>query len=145
MVITIEMIDELKKRANISFESAKEILEKNNGDLVEALIYLEKNNKIKLTAADGKNRFLNTLKALIQKGNNTRFIISKNGGTVFNLSLTATILIGTFTFHVSAIALIIALFNGYKFKFEKNNGEDLKVNVILDKVHDNVDNFKKEL
>jgi len=145
MTITIEMIDELKKRANVSFENAKEALEKYNGNLLEALIYLEKHNKIKFASTSEKNDFFDKLKALIIKGNNTRFIISKSERTVLNLSLTVTILIGAVTFHVSAIALIIGLITGYKFKFEKNNGEDMKVNKVLNKVHENIDNFKKNL
>jgi len=145
MIITIEMIDELKKRANVSFENAKEALEKYNGNLLEALIYLEKHNKIKFTTTSEKNDFFDKVKELIRKGNNTRFIISKSERTVLNLSLTVTILIGAVTFHVSAIALIIGLITGYKFKFEKNNGEDMKVNKVLNKVHENIDNFKKNL
>lgn len=145
MTITIEMIDELKKRANVSFEDAKEALEMYDGNLVEALVYLEKNNKIKFASSSENNNFSNKIKALIRKGNNTRFIVSKNERTILNFSLTVSVLIGAVTFHVSAIALIIGMLAGYKYKFEKNNGEDMKVNVVLNKVHDNIDNFKKEL
>jgi len=145
MTITIEMIDELRKRSRVSYQDAKEALEKHNGSLVESLVYLEKNNKIKFTSASERNRFLDRVKALIDKGNNVRFIVSKDDRTVLNLSLTISILIGAVTFHISAIAAAIGLITGYKFKFEKNSGEDMKVNVVLDKVHDNIDNFKKEI
>ena len=144
MTITIEMIDELRKRANISFESAKEVLEKYDGNLVEALIHLEKQNKIKFTCIGEKNNLGGKVKELIGKGNNIRFIVSKGGRTTLNLSLTATIVIGVFTFHVSSIALVIALLAGYRFKFEKN-GDDMNINAMLKKVHDNVDSFKTEL
>ena len=36
MKITIEMIDEVKKRSKVSYEDAKEALEKYDGNLVEA-------------------------------------------------------------------------------------------------------------
>lgn len=145
MIITIELIDELRKRANVSFESAKEALESCNGDLIEALIYLEKTNKIETPTSNDKEKLINKAKELLGKTNNTKFIVSKEGKTVVNLPLTATILIGTFTFHVSAIAMGVGLFSGYKFKLEKNNGEDVKVNDVINKVQDNIDSFKQKL
>ena len=42
METTLEKIDEVRKRANVSYGEAKEALESCNGDVVEALIYLEK-------------------------------------------------------------------------------------------------------
>ena len=47
MSINLEQIDELRKRANVSYEDAKNALEQNAGNLIEALVYLEKQNKIK--------------------------------------------------------------------------------------------------
>ena len=45
-MITLEMVDKLKERANVSYEDAKAALEVTNGDLLEAMIYLEKQGKI---------------------------------------------------------------------------------------------------
>ena len=42
---TLEQVDKLRERANVSFEDAKEALDQSNGDLLDALIYLEKNGK----------------------------------------------------------------------------------------------------
>ena len=44
--ITLEQIDLLMERAHVSFADAKEALEHANGDIVEALLYLEQNNKM---------------------------------------------------------------------------------------------------
>lgn len=46
-MINLEQVEELRKRANISYEEAKKALEEANGDILEAIIYLEKQNKIK--------------------------------------------------------------------------------------------------
>ena len=144
MTITIEMIDELRKRANVGFEDARDALERCDGNMLEALIYLEKNNKFKAARAEEKECFFDKIKALIKRGNNIRFKVRKREITVLNLSLTVSILIGVFAFHISIIALVIALLAGYKFKFEKNNGEDMKVNETINKMHDNIDNFKRK-
>ena len=47
MAVTLEKIDIIMERANVTYEEAKEALAKSEGDLVEALIQLERNEKIK--------------------------------------------------------------------------------------------------
>lgn len=45
-MITIQQVEELRKYADISFNEAKEALEKTNGDILEAIINLEKDGRI---------------------------------------------------------------------------------------------------
>lgn len=45
-MITLEQVEELRKRTNISYDDAKKALEETNGDILEAIINLEKQNKI---------------------------------------------------------------------------------------------------
>ena len=52
-MIKLEQVEELRKRANISYEEAKKALEEANGDILEAIINLEKQNKIKPPAGGG--------------------------------------------------------------------------------------------
>ena len=145
MTITLEQIDELRKRANVSFEDAREALQECNGDLVEAIVYLEKNGKIKSTnSSEPKDSLWDKFKALVNKGNNTRFIMYKHDKTIINLSVTISIIVAALAFHIAVIGLVIALIAGYRFKFVKNNGEDMKVNETLDKMHNNIDNIKKK-
>ena len=46
--ITLEQIDLIMKRANVTYTEAKEALEKCGGDTVEALIYLESMNMLNI-------------------------------------------------------------------------------------------------
>ena len=43
---TLEQVEKLRERANVSYDEAKEALDKTNGDLLEAMIYLEKQGKV---------------------------------------------------------------------------------------------------
>jgi len=52
MVVTLEKIDIIIEKANVTYPQAKTALEKSEGDLVEALILLEKEEDIK----NNKNR-----------------------------------------------------------------------------------------
>ncbi|CCQ96968.1 Ubiquitin-associated-domain-containing protein [[Clostridium] ultunense Esp] len=45
-MITLEQVEKLRQRANISYDEAKAALEETNGDMLEAIINLEKQNRI---------------------------------------------------------------------------------------------------
>ena len=45
-MVNIEQVEELRKRVNVSYEEAKLALEEANGDMLEAVINLERKNKI---------------------------------------------------------------------------------------------------
>ena len=45
-MITLEQVEKLKERANVSYEDAKEALEATGGDLLDAVIFLEKQGKV---------------------------------------------------------------------------------------------------
>ena len=46
MEITLEMVERLKGKANVSYKQAKEALEYSGGNLLDALIYLEEKESI---------------------------------------------------------------------------------------------------
>jgi len=46
-MVTLEQVEKLRQYADISYEEAKAALEKTNGDILEAIIILEKENRIK--------------------------------------------------------------------------------------------------
>jgi nucleoid DNA-binding protein len=48
MEINIEQVEKLKERADVSYGDAKHALEQCNGDLLEAVIFLEKQGKVKV-------------------------------------------------------------------------------------------------
>jgi NACalpha-BTF3-like transcription factor len=145
----LEKIDLLRQRANVSYEEAKEALEKFNYDLVEALIYLEKQNKIKTSKINCKgSKFVEYTKELIRKGDKTRFIIKKSDTTVLNIPVTVAAIatVAAMPFAIAGIAL--ALITDHKIKFEKADGEDIKINKVFDKiskeVHDMTDKMREK-
>ncbi len=50
---TLEQVEKLREKANVTFEEAKEALDASGGDLLDALIYLEKKGKVKPPASGG--------------------------------------------------------------------------------------------
>lgn len=145
MSITLQQIDLLRERANVSYEAAKDALEKTNGNIVEALVYLEKEGKTK-KAKHSDCKFWEKTKILISKGNETRFIIkNKENSDIVNLSVNVSILIGIIATPVVVIGLPAALLTKHKIRVARPDGEDLKVNKIFDKVSDTVNSVADNL
>lgn len=123
--VTLEQIDLIMQRANVSYNEAKEALDQNNGDVVSALLYLEKENKLKKAtstcAAD-------SIKSFIHKLNSTQFSLTKNEKTILNAPLSITILAFIFCFPFSVLALVIALVYGVKVDIKGENNIAQKVN-----------------
>ncbi len=147
MSIKLEAIDELRKRANVNYEDAKVALEKCNGDMVEALIYLERQNKTNgyKPSENSEHNFWHGVKKLIKKGNKIKFIIKKGDNVVIALPLTLVIIFAIIPPHISIIGAVIALITGHKIKFEDKNGEAMNINKHIEKVSEAVDIAKKKI
>ena len=52
-MVTLEQVEKLRQYANISYEEAKAALEETNGDILEAIVNLEKQNRIKSPQGGG--------------------------------------------------------------------------------------------
>ncbi|MBU3074525.1 DUF4342 domain-containing protein [Clostridium estertheticum] len=135
MSIDLEQIDELRKRANVSYEDAKNALEQNEGNLIKSLIYLEKQNKIKPDEKPcNDNTFFKNVKSLIKKGNETKLIIKKNDNVVLNICVTLAVIIAISAAPIVIVGLILAVITNHKIRIVKKNNEDSQVNKIFDKV-----------
>lgn len=145
MSINLEQIDLLRERTGVSYNDAKEALEKTNYDLVEALVYIEKTHNIKTTKkACCDSDIIPRLKSLIKKGNETRFIVKKKENVVMNLPVTIAGITTIVAFPVAVTGALLALVTNHKFKLEKADGEDVKANIIFDKMSSAVNNVKDE-
>lgn len=135
MSISLELIEKLKEKVNISYADAKEALEKCNGDLVDALIYVEKENKIKATPEENKSPgFWDTVKKWVKRCNDTRLVISKNTETVLNLSLTIFIILAIIATPFVFIALLLALFTGHRFRLKATGCDETNINKTFDDI-----------
>jgi hypothetical protein len=146
MSVRLENIDELRRRANVSYEDAKDALEKCNDDLLEALVYLEKQNKVRSSqTSEHKSSFWTKFKELIKKGNNTKCIIHKKENIIISVPVTFAVIITVLAPYIVFIGFIAALFTGHRIKFEGKDFQCSQVNDMLNKVSETVDCAKKKL
>jgi len=140
MAINLESIDRVRERAHVSYEEARAALEKCNGDVVEALIYLEKQDKVKgpghekesKTKSETESGFWATINRILKAGNETKLVISKGSDVVVNLSLTIVILITIILPPLTLLGLLVALFTNHRIQVEKPGQKDLEINKTLD-------------
>jgi lipopolysaccharide/colanic/teichoic acid biosynthesis glycosyltransferase len=146
MTVRMENIDELIRRTNVSYEAAKDALEKCEDNLLDALVYLEKQNMVKPnTACEDKESLWDKFKKLVRKGNNTKFIIRKKEANILSISVTLAVIITVIAPYVTFFGLIAALFTGHRIKFEGKDFEVSKVNEMMDKVAESVDSAKRKM
>lgn len=123
--ITLEQIDLLMQRANVSYSEAKEALEQCGGNTLEALLYLEKAEKIKTSAAHNHS---DSFKNFIGKLNTTRFILKKKEHTYVDVPLSVAIIAIITCFHVSVLAFVISLAIGIRVDIKGENDLAQKLN-----------------
>ncbi|MEG0014585.1 MAG: DUF4342 domain-containing protein [Cellulosilyticaceae bacterium] len=129
--ITLEQIDLLMNRAQVSYTDAKEALEATDGDILEALLWLEKNKKVNTAPTNAD--FSAKVGGFIDKLNKTRFKMFKHHTTYVNIPLSIALLLIIPTFYVSIIALLISLIIGVKIELEGDTDIAEKVNAEIDK------------
>lgn len=141
MNITLEQIDEVINRTGATYHQAKEALQFSDGDVVEAIIYLETLKKDK----GGSDRpyfngdeIIGLLKDMIKKGNVTRITLEKNNKIVVDIPILAG-LVGSLIFTSATVASILAaLVAGCDLKIIKDDGEIIDVKEYTEQKVDRV-------
>ncbi|MGL4847720.1 MAG: DUF4342 domain-containing protein [Clostridium sp.] len=150
--ITLEKVDQIRERANVSYEEAKRILIEADGDVLEALINLEKdgvkgiNNVVEEEDILSKTAY-NTedfklwLKEIIEKGNVSRIKIKKEETVIADLPVNAGIsamVIAIVLPAVLAFGVIAAVATKVTIEITKCDGSVEVVNKYVKKVTDEV-------
>ncbi len=160
----MELVEKLVEKTGISYTEAKEALDNSNGDLLEAMIWLESKGKIEhgrttaySTKADeskqsGSENFKQSargfgewVRRVVDKGNANCLEMYKQNERKLSVPVTVFVLLLIIAFWVVVPLMIVALFMGYRFAF---SGPDLgkdSVNNTMAKATDIADDIKTEI
>jgi len=157
--ITLEKIDIIKERTGVSYTEAKEALEECDGDVVNALIFIEakqkKSPKFNMEEMyTTKDEFMAWIKDALRKGNVTRVKIKKDETVVVDIPVNAGIAAGIFALIYPAligIGVLTAVLTKVTIEITKEDGTVEVVNTIIKNTVDEVkerfnetkDNFNK--
>ena len=161
---TFEKVEKLREKANVTFEEAKAALDEANGDLLDAMILLEKQGKAEtqketystkeentevlvVDQPEKKekkhgNAFTDKVKALWHKSCENYFVIEREDKVMLNLPIWVFIIILIFSWHVTIIAMIVALFFGCRYSF-KGADQMKTANEVCDKVSEAAEKVKE--
>lgn len=151
--ITLEKVDMVKERTGVTYEQAKEALEICEGDVLEALIYIEKiqsisENNTESSKSDDSNAIsieeLKTwFKQIIEKGNVTRIKIKKDDNELIDVPVNAGIAAGVIAIIIPPIlaaGVIAAIATQITIEITKEDGSVEVVNKHVSKVANDVKN-----
>lgn len=145
--ITLEKIDIVRERTGVTYAEAKEALEACAGNVVDALIYIEKNKK---SAMDNiyttKDEFLAWLKDIINKGNVTRIKVKKDEKVLIDMPVNAGIAVGVVAYAIwaplIAIGVLGAVVTKITIELTKSDGT---VEVINKSIQSTVQDVKGKM
>lgn len=169
-----DMVEKLRGRASVSYEDAKAALDACGGDLLDALIYLEKQGKVappvggnytsraeESHTRTGNNpppkndkgetfveiwgRFLRWCGRVLHAGNTNHFEVRRDEGQVLSVPVTVLILLLIFAFWVTLPLLIIGLFLGCRYSFSGPKTVNISVNGVMDSAANAADALKNEV
>ena len=148
MEIKLEDVDKVIERTGVSYKEAKEALEMSDGDIVDAIIYVEetlKNNRELKKEEKGQTieEFKLWLKELINKGNVARIKIKKDEQVLVDVPVNAGIaatVIGLVMPPLLAFGVIAAVATKVTIEITKTDGSIEVVNKYVSKAADGVVN-----
>lgn len=168
----LEKVEKLRAKANVSYEDAKAALEEANGDILDAMIILEKQGKAQAPKNesystryedqsnypvvldeqpkkdktekkyDGRD-FKDKLKDLWKKSCENYFVVERNGNIIIDIPIWVFVLILLFTWHTVWLIILISLFFGCHYSFQGPANMDI-VNDASSKVSDAAESIKNE-
>lgn len=140
--ITIEKIDIIRERTKVSYADAKEALEICDGNVVDALIYVEENRKKKREEMYiSKDEFTTWIKELVNKGNVNRIKIKKGDKVIADIPVNAGVAVtiaGLWASPFMALALFAAALTQITIEITKTDGTVEVVNKIIKSTVDDV-------
>lgn len=144
--ITLEKIDIIRQRTGVGYAEAKEILEKNNGNVVDALIYIEQNQKsFAQNITETSNELIEEIRDIIKKGNVSRIKVKRDNRILIDIPVTAGIAagaLGIFYPALLAIGAVAAIASKVSIEIVRPDG---RVDVVNDVVKETYENVKEKV
>ena len=164
----LEMVEKLQEKTGVAYEVARDTLEDNNWDVLDAVRELEKNAQENSRHSDsqsaaeagsvteskhkGRSEFgrkfrfvLKWILGWIARGEGVRLEILCHDEVVGSISLTALILLFLLKWFIPAALLIAGLFCGYRYRITGSSAAGKFLNSLSSKAQDKAEEFKNKM
>jgi hypothetical protein len=120
----LEKIDVIRNRMAASYEEAKHALESSNWDVVDALVFLEKEEASKKEEIFVRgNELVEKVKELVRKGNVTKIKVKQDGHILIEIPVTAGVVGALVAPQLAIIGAVAALVSKCTVEIEQFNQE----------------------
>lgn len=145
MRITLEMVDEVINRTNVSYKIAKDALELNEGDVLKAIVHIEESKGTEQKQGKRLNgqEIVERLKALVNDGLVHQILIIKNGRTVVDIPIVAGAVSAVIFTIPTVAAIIAAIATGCEIKILKKDGGTINFNELTQEKFEEFMEFMK--
>ena len=170
----IELIEKLAEKAQISKEEAQAVLERNNWDILDCMIELERAGRIhdsdvqtgtgystqdqnseefqQVTVTASRTREESTgvklkriLKKLFRKSLDNDFVVTHKEKEILHVPVLIPVILLLVVFWATVVVLCIGLLAGLRYSFRGNDLGTDKVNETMDKVADCAEDIKEKV
>lgn len=132
--VTLEKIDILRERTGLSYRDAKAALERNNGDVVEALIDLEGNKQNNWTEEFSlrSNEVIDKVKELLREGNINKIRVKNEGKILVEIPVALGAIGAIALPQVAALGVLLAVFKRCTIEVVRNETKDVTDNLTTE-------------
>ncbi|WP_099335699.1 DUF4342 domain-containing protein [Clostridium cadaveris] len=133
--ISLEKLDMIKERTGVSYGEAREALETCDGDVVDAIIYIEEKKNNEPSPVDTSlEQFKEWLKNTIEKGNISRIKVKKDDKVIVDVPVNAGVAAGVIAviwWPIAAILTATAVVSKVTIEITKDDGSIEVVNKLV--------------
>lgn len=132
MSIDLEKVDAVIDRTGVSYKDAKQALEKNNENVLDAIVYLEEKGTgigAFTKNVEGKGeKLLEKLKEILKEGNVNKITVKKDGEVIANIPINVGAIGFLATPLWATVGITAAILTKHTIEITKEDGEviDLK-------------------
>lgn len=142
MEISLEKVDQVRDRTGVSYKEAKEALEATNGNVIDAIIYIEEKQNTKWTdnISGMGNEVLDRLRDIVKKGNVTKIVLKRDGQVIMNIPVTAGAVGAVLSPPAAMVGVLAALVTKCRIEIVKTDGEIVDINEMAEEALENMKN-----
>ena len=124
--ITLEKIDLIRDRTGVTYREAHEALQRNDGNVISALIELEDSKQSSWTEefTVRSSEVIDKVKELIHEGNVTKVRVKHDGRTLVDIPVTLGTIGAVVLPQLAALGVLVAVFKRCTIEVVRNDDQD---------------------
>jgi len=129
--ITLEKIDIIRERTGVTYREAKEVLERSNGSVLEALIELDEKKNTNWTEEFSvrSGDVIDKVKGLLYEGNVNKISVKSEGRTLVEIPVTFGAIGAMILPHLAVLGVLVAMFKRCTIEVVRNDGSSSETEV----------------